>query len=296
MYKHMLIDGRNALYRAIYAGIHDKRFIESGDDYFLIFLKFINHYCSSFKPKHIHLFWDDRRDKLWRTTIYPQYKGNRASVPEVDVILKRQITVALDVCRSLGFTQYFRETQEADDLIYAFCRSTTDKTIIISSDGDMKQIIYHMPHVDLYNPLSKERRINRTVAVDEKPEVDPIVFKSMVGDKSDNIDGYHNVGAVRGRQYTIDLLARLEFFKSEKSIIAEGAEPIGDKQYKRNRLLVDLGLNPHLLDNMLYVERQMGSLPQFAYKDAITKLRKRQVSGVIELADKYVVPFANLST
>ena len=291
-FEHMAVDGKNALYRAVYAGINDERFKASGSDFFLIFIKFMNHYYSSFKPKQIHMFWDDRSANLWRRKIYPEYKATREPNETVDPIITRLTKVALAVCKSLGFRQYYREGQEADDLIYAFCRSTNEPTVVISSDSDLRQIPYNMGHATLYNPLSKERKQTGQVVLEGKLPYDPAIYKALVGDKSDNVEGYYGIGPVKGKALTQDLAARMEYLKSA---ITEGKEPADGSKYRRNRLLIDLSLNPHLLDNLMYCEKQFANKPHFTYKDVIVKLRDMDVKGVINDADKYVIPFANLA-
>lgn len=280
MPKHLLIDGRNAIYRAVYAGIDDKKFIESKKDPFAIFLRFINTYYNTFKPAQIHIFWDDKRDNLWRRKLYPDYKANRPANEIVDPIIKRQVGIAISVCKVMGFRQYFRHEQEADDLIYAFCRTIVEDSMIISSDSDLKQIPYYIKHTSLYNPLAKNAK---DILAENIPEHNPIIMKSLTGDKSDNIDGFEGIGPVKGKAMVLEYAQRNEFLSKADL----------DK-YKRNRLLVDLGLNPDLLENMLYVERIMAAKPSYDYKQVITVLRDMKVNGVIAETDKYVTPYAKL--
>ena len=118
------------------------------------------------------------------------------------------------------------------------------------------------------------------------------MYKALVGDKRDNVEGYYGIGPVKGKALTQDLAARMEYLKSA---ITEGKEPADGSKYRRNRLLIDLSLNPHLLDNLMYCEKQFANKPHFTYKDVIVKLRDMDVKGVINDADKYVIPFANLA-
>ena len=64
--RHMLIDGKNAIYRAIFAGYNDERFKKSGFDYFVITVRFISNYLTIFNPQSVHIFWDAPRENTWR--------------------------------------------------------------------------------------------------------------------------------------------------------------------------------------------------------------------------------------
>lgn len=280
MPKHLLIDGRNAIYRAVYAGLDDKKFQDSKKDYFIIFLRFINNYINTFKPSNVHIFWDDKRDNLWRRKIYPDYKANRPANEAVDPIIKRQVQNAVSICRCIGFRQYYRESQEADDLIYAFCRTIVEDSVIISSDSDMKQIPFYIKNTTVYNPLAKNAK---DILKENMPDVNPIIMKSLIGDKADNIEGFTGVGPAKGKTLVTEMAARKEFM-----------EKFDLQKYKMNRLLVDLGLNPSLLDNMLYVERVMGVTPKFDFKQVIVLLRDMKISGIMEEAHKYIMPYSRL--
>ena len=280
-YKHLLIDGRNILYRSIYAGLNDKKFQKSGEDYFTIIIRFIHHYYQLFRPESVHVFWDDNSENLWRTELYPEYKATRDN-SDVKDILQRQYRLCLDLFRFFGFRQYWRKQQEADDLIYAFCRSFKEPTVIISSDSDLRQIPYFMGHVDLFNPSTRARTVDETI-FEDVPANDVTVSKALIGDKADNIEGYRGVGPVKGNQYTNNLENRIEFLQKSDAEI-----------FRRNRILIDLGLCPHLLDNMLYVEKHSTGPVKYDYKTVVTKFRENGVSGAIAEADKYIVKFAEL--
>lgn len=279
--KHLLIDGRNVLYRSIYAGLNDKKFQKSGDDYFTIIVRFIHHYYQLFRPESIHIFWDDSSENLWRTEFYPEYKATRDNSDIID-ILKRQYRLCLDLFRFFGFRQYYRKQQEADDLIYAFCRSFKEPTIIISSDSDLRQIPYFLEHVEVFNPSTRAKTADEVI-FEDSPTNDVTIAKALIGDKADNIEGYRGVGPVKGNQYTNNVENRIEFLKQ-----------VDEEIYRRNRILIDLSLCPHLLDNMIYVEKHSISPVKYDYKTVITKFRENSVSGAIAEADKYIVKFAEL--
>jgi 5'-3' exonuclease len=284
--KHLLIDGKNNAYRSVFAGFSDQRFLSSGHDYFVIFLRFLSSYINKFRPESVHVFWDTPTKSVWRKQLYKDYKENRIqsmSMYEIDVpaTLKRQVVLGCNILNNLNVRQYYRDTQEADDLIYAFvCANKQDDNIIISADGDFKQIIYKNNSVKIYNPLSK----NKNTDFEEIPKHDPVIVKSLMGDKSDNISGYYMVGAERSKKISADSNSLSEFLKSEKAVILleDGSKKIvGDEIFNLNRKIIDLSLNPSLYDNINYVKEKCVSTVIYNTKSIGQIAIKYKVRGLL---------------
>jgi len=242
MYQHMLIDSRNAIYRAIYAGLGDKNFKESGQDFSVIFFRFIGYYLSRFRSDSVHFFWDAPKKTIWRRSLLGSYKdgrigGHETKYPDVNIddLLERCTKICMEIINYCNGRNYLRDNQEADDLIYAFCRYNIGSSmIIISSDGDFKQIPYMFRNVDLYNPMIKDGKIL------EIEKVNPIEVKSFSGEKADNISGYPQIGPVRALKLATDSKFREDFFNLQ-----------GRKRYLLNRALIDLSLCPYQLANIM---------------------------------------------
>lgn len=296
-YDHLLIDGKNSIYRAIFAGYYDDKFKSKGIDYFTIFVKFMHKYLDTFTPKNIHVFWDAPSGTTWRKALYQEYKENRGSLYEkYDIDVKkevdRQMQIAIEVLHNMGIRQYYTDKMEADDLVYAFCRVRMhDRIMIVSSDADYRQITYQFRNIDLHSPLNKNKRL-----VEEIPRLDPILVKAFCGDKSDNINGYYGIGKVKSQALISDLNRRKVFFESNNAkIIVNGKdEVVGEELFKRNRQLIDLSLCPDLLDNMMYIEKRLTSQINFDYSKVIDSLNKRKVAGIILEANQYIKPFKRL--
>lgn len=288
----MLIDGKNQIYRSIYAGHADPRFMASGHSYFVVFMRFLSSYLNKFRPKSVHVFWDAPTDTLWRKKVYPLYKDQRHDSADrngfdIKPELKKQMAITIQVLRSLGVRQYFGEGQEADDLIYAFAYSNFgNKNLIISSDGDFKQIVYRFPHAMMYNPLKKG-------GLEERPERDPVLVKSFIGDKSDNISGYYQVGKVRAIPLVDDLIARKKFFESPKAI-SEDRQVVGNAIFERNRQIIDLGLSPSLRDNISYIESRQVEPIAYDLKQVEALAQRYQVHGLMADATNLLFPFKHL--
>ena len=280
-YQHMLIDGRNAIYRAIYAGLGGDN--PSQTDFMVIFFRFISSYIHRFQPNEIHFMWDTPREKLWRKGIMNDYKegrdnsmGGRYSQEEVDKMVVLYTTVCQELAPVLNCRNYQRDRQEADDLIFAFCRLNHAKTVIISSDGDFKQIAYLFSHVDVYNPLAKVDAIYQVDHI----EPDPVEIKCFTGEKSDNIRGYFGIGPVKAKQLAIDPVRKLEFFKIHDEEI-----------YLRNRALIDLTLCPYMLHNITYIMEVLAEEPTFDIQRIREIIQKYKVRGLMGEINRILLPF-----
>jgi 5'-3' exonuclease len=293
-YDHLLIDMKNLLYRSFFTGFYDKAFKASGRDYMCIVMNFISGYVSKFRPKAVHVFWDAPRQEVWRRAIMPDYKEHRAEMYkdlEVNVQdeIGRLIELSTEFLKAFGIHQYFREGQEADDLVYAFCAANRSaRTVMISSDGDYRQIIFNYKNVDLYNPLDKTKQL---VPV---PEHDPSIYKALVGDKSDNIKGYFRLQKKKALIYVTDLKARGEFFASPKAAIKDESGKlvvVGAEHFKRNLGLVDLSLCPHLLDNLMYVTGKLIKPVKFSRQRIEETISKHKLRGLTAELGRYTAPF-----
>lgn len=283
MYKHILIDGRNALYRAMYAGLSDKKFVESKHDISVIYFRLISSCINYFKTSNIHMFWDAPKSTVWRKSIYQEYKEGRephAKHKEVDVnaILNRNTEIIISLSKYVNCRSYLRETQEADDLIYAFCNLyQNDKILIVSSDGDFKQIPFRHRSIDLYNPNKK----NEIVPVEES---DPIPIKCFMGEDTDNIDGYFKVGPVTAKRLVMDEILRNEFFQKH-----------GNEKYDRNKKLIDLSIAPYLSENIEYIKNVMESPVTFDIKQIYSTIQKYKVKGLSGEINNCLLPLKFIS-
>jgi 5'-3' exonuclease len=295
--KHLLIDAKNMLYRAVYVAAYDKQFKEGGHHPVNIVLHFLTSYLYKFKPEQIHIFWDSPRSNTWRKEIDPCYKDGRGgskkiSDSDLNDSLNNLTEVGTYLFRNMGIRQYYRANMEADDLIYAFCKmNSNDDILIVSSDTDLKQISYHFPNVNIHSHLSKTK-----ATIEPVPELDPVILKCFVGDKSDNIYGYYRIGPVKAKPLVENAQARHDFFQSDKAKAKVGDEVllVGDERFKRNLLLIDLSLCPHLLENMMHISRRQFKPVKFDLKTIRDLISKYKLRGVTADISRYVGPFKKL--
>lgn len=126
----------------------------------------------------------------WRREIYPDYKRNRdkGKADPSYAVLKSSFQVIEDLLDLYPCKQIKVKGAEADDNIYAIARKygeMGEDVVILSSDGDLAQILDYSDTISLYSPVKK-------VFSDKKPRI--VDFKAIVGDPSDNIPGVYRLG------------------------------------------------------------------------------------------------------
>lgn len=265
--KYLFIDGRNLVYRAIYA----RRSSGDSTSTVIVCLKLLRSLVHRLSSNNIFMFWDDCGSGSWRKNLLNEYK-----VRDVDDSVRKDLIESQDVLikliKHIGIKQFIKKDTEADDLIYAACRIlTSDEIIICSSDGDYKQIIYRMQNVKLYDPL---RHMFTAV-----PEYDPVIEKSFRGDKSDNIDGYYGIGPVNAKKLSMSISDRNKYL--DKS---------GRTKYIRNCLLIDLSLNPNLLKNLLYIERVLSEDNKYDKAEIFRVAKDHKLSQIISDYGSLILP------
>lgn len=237
MCDHILIDGKNAAYKAVFAAHMDG---SDGVHPSVIMIRQLARLKRVFSPKCWHVFWDVDSKTLWRRDILPTYKDGRDKKDhgfDVKAAINNVQQVCAQLFNNMAITQYIRQKNEADDLIYAFAKiHENEKCVIVSSDADMTQIPFKMKHVHVHNQRYKEADIVPIA------EFDPVIVKSLSGDNSDNIDGYRMIGE----------LSANKLIRTGK--LDEFFEKRGKEIFERNLSIIDLSRNPYLAENIEYVK------------------------------------------
>lgn len=150
------------------------------------------------KPTHI-IFAFDRPEPTFRKKILESYQAQR---PEMEEQLSSQFKKVAEVIKALGIPLYDKAGFEADDVIGSIAEKVKKakiKTLIITGDRDMLQLVDEKADTLLYMPLkglsdAKEFGVKETV---ERMGVAPdtiIDYKALVGDPSDNYKGVPGIG------------------------------------------------------------------------------------------------------
>jgi DNA polymerase-1 len=163
------------------------------------FVNFI-HSLEKDYPSDYILFALDSKGKTFRHDIDENYKANRVEPPED---LKKQLPIAIDWIKKMGFAEYSKEGYEADDVIASmvkFAKNSDLKVRIVTHDKDLYQLIDD-GKVMIFEPVKK-------IEIDEKGCIDKFGlppskirdYLALTGDASDNIPGVKGIGAVGAKK------------------------------------------------------------------------------------------------
>ncbi|MGZ8270202.1 MAG: DNA polymerase I [Methylophilus sp.] len=141
----------------------------------------------------------DAKGKTFRDDIYPEYKANRASMPDD---LRPQIEPLHEAIKAMGWPLIIEEGVEADDVIGALAKQAERegvKVIISTGDKDITQLVNE--HVTVVNTMRDAFRrtddILDIAGVENKFGIPPnliIDYLILIGDTSDNVPGVEKVG------------------------------------------------------------------------------------------------------
>jgi len=135
----------------------------------------------------------DAKGKTFRDDIYPEYKANRASMPDD---LRAQVAPLHEAIKAMGWPLIVEEGVEADDVIGALAKQAERegvRVIISTGDKDIAQLVND--HVTIVNTMSNE--VLDIAGVTNKFGLPPeriVDYLILIGDTSDNVPGVEKVG------------------------------------------------------------------------------------------------------
>ncbi len=157
------------------------------------FINFIHQLQSNHNTDYI-VFALDSKEEGFRKEIYPLYKANRPAPPED---LLKQLSVAIEWIKKMGFKTLSKDRYEADDVIATVTKFAKQQGIIgkmVSSDKDLYQLLDDSK-VFLYDWV-KRKDIDESECI-KKFGVEPrdfVDFQALIGDSSDNVPGVPGIG------------------------------------------------------------------------------------------------------
>lgn len=157
------------------------------------FANFIHTIEKDFPSEYI-LFALDSKGKTFRHDIDPNYKANRSAPPED---LLKQLPIAIEWIKKMGFAQVSQEGYEADDVIASmvkYAKNNDIKVRIVTHDKDLYQLIDD-GRVVIFDPI-KKIEINEEGCL-EKFGLPPCKIRdylAFAGDAADNIPGVKGIG------------------------------------------------------------------------------------------------------
>jgi len=183
------------------------------------FLKSLGYAIKTFKPTRVVLVFDGKGGSQRRRKIYKEYKANRKPPTRLNrqydmttdeqekENMKYQLVSLVEMVECLPVSILALDCVEADDVIAYMSELVTKNggnSIIYSTDKDFLQMVSES--VKLYNPVKK-----KTFDVDvvlETYGVHPsnfVFYRSLLGDKSDNINGISGAGEKTVLKYIPEL-------------------------------------------------------------------------------------------
>lgn len=266
---------KNALYRAIFAVKADQRQYHK-NHYFVALLRQMSSWVTLYQPKSVHVFWDAPRNSVWRRRILETYKDRQQNSTDISEELSSTTAIAKQFFNVMNIRQYYKKEMEADDLIYAAVTMLhPEQSVIVSIDSDMIQIPYTYNSCKIYNPAKQEEV--------KLPTVNPAIQKVITGDKTDCIDGYNGIGPVKSKALLEDKTKLEEFLVTN-----------GKQTFIRNMLLIDLSLNPKLLNNKLYVCKTMSEKITFNEKIINELILKYKINGMLQSYQELIPCYRSL--
>lgn len=246
--KLLLVDGYYYAYRSYHAllGFTNANGEPSGAVFG--FLKALRRMQRDLCPDRAAVVWDEGMPAR-RTELLPQYKAQRAEMPEP---LRLQLPRLRELIPLLGFTSVSLPNTEADDLMasYAVSAKARDwEAILATSDKDLYQIVG--PTIRIYSTNKTDLATTKDAfalmeaeTVQRKWGVNPDQLGdllSLVGDSADNIPGVAGIGpkgaanllnahgslnAILADLQVVESLKTREKLSSARSIIAKNQEMV----------------------------------------------------------------------
>ena len=188
----LLVDGSSYLYRAFHAmpDLRNAAGAPTGAIYGMI--NMLRRLRMDYPAAYIACVFD-AKGKTFRDDLYPEYKAQRAAMPED---LSKQIEPIHEAVRAMGWPILMIEGVEADDVIGTLAVQAVThgmQTVISTGDKDLAQLVN--ADVTLINTMSNEKLDHAGVV--NKFGVPPeriVDYLTLVGDTVDNVPGVPKVG------------------------------------------------------------------------------------------------------
>jgi len=187
-----LIDGSSYIYRAYYAIRHLSSPGGHPTNAIYGFVQMLLKLIKDHNPRHLAVVFDAGR-VTFRTGLYPDYKANRAAMPDD---LRQQVGPIRDAVRAFNIPALELEGFEADDIIGTLAArysGQNGRVVVVTGDKDLMQIV--TDNVTLLDTM-KDKASGPAEVLERfgvGPELVPDIL-GLAGDSSDNIPGVPGIG------------------------------------------------------------------------------------------------------
>ena len=273
----LIIDGLN-LYLRTFAvnGMLNDRGVPIGG--MMGFLKSLAYSIRETNPTRVMVIYDGAGGSQRRRKMDPNYKGNRKpgkritrwdafkNVEEEKQAMKIQFSRLLEYLDTLPINVMSIDRIEADDTIaYITNNLLEDEVIIMSADQDFLQLVNK--RVTVWSPIKKIFYTPEKVLEDYGvPAHNFLMYKILMGDKSDNLEGVKGLGPKKLPKILPDISSSpldLDFILDYAS---KGTEPMHKRivesvnQLMLNEKMMDLK-NPPISGELKSLIRKLTSQP-----------------------------------
>ncbi len=204
----ILIDGAALFYRSHYAFANRPLTSPSGETTSVAFGFFnsILRLIETYDPEKIAVVFD-KKGKVFRHDMYPEYKANRKPMPEE---LAEQLPRLRELLEAWGIAVVEKDYYEADDLMATMAKRSAgvvDKVWFYTGDKDFMQLLDE--RAGMLKPGRKGEDVAAYTADDVRKEYkmepqDLIQVFALAGDTSDNIPGAPGVGDKTARKLVLE--------------------------------------------------------------------------------------------
>jgi DNA polymerase-1 len=194
----LLVDGSSYLYRAFHAMPDLRNHLNEPTGAIQGVLNMLRRLHKDYPADYSACIFD-AKGKTFRDDIYPEYKANRASMPDE---LRSQVAPLHEAIKAMGWPLIIEEGVEADDVIGALAKQAERegmRVIISTGDKDIAQLVNE--HITIVNTMPNAFRKGDEkldiAGVEEKFGIPPgliVDYLILIGDTSDNVPGVEKVG------------------------------------------------------------------------------------------------------
>ena len=222
------------------------------------FLRSLAYAIREVNPTRVIIVYDGQGGSQRRRKIHPEYKANRKpgkritrwdafkNATEEKDAMKIQFSRLIEYLDFLPINVISIDRIEADDTIAYIAHTLLDEDVtILSADQDFLQLVNE--RITVWSPTKKKFYTPRMVEADYGvPAHNFLMYKVLMGDKSDNIEGVKGLGPKKLPKIVPDLLTQttldLDFILEHAG---KGEEPMHKKISESE---IQLRLNEELMD------------------------------------------------
>ena len=228
-----LIDGSSYIYRAYYAIRQLSNSQGMATNAVFGFTNMLLKVVRDEQPDHLAVIFD-AKGPSFRKEIYPEYKANRAAMPED---LRPQIPLIKELVQAFNMPALELAGYEADDIIATLARRFAGEGMevtVVTGDKDLMQIV--SDRIRLLDTMK-----DQVVGLDEVAErfggaPDKVVeVQALAGDSSDNVPGVPGIGEKTARQL-------IQQFGTVEQLLASVDQVSGKKRQENLRQYAEQAL------------------------------------------------------